>query len=193
MSSAIKKLTLTTATLLLVVMTATSANNAEQVVFSIPFSQIDMALTGNNRANSTPFGFWIWCAAEAAEKSRGEYQLANACQGNMYFYSLDHNAKPIVGFVLENPDESYTMHVFEGTFAELKANNFTLPHPDFSCTLTNLLPKLKGPYNTVHVECGTAATAFPPAGIPAIPFSAALGGGTGIGNVSNATVVVTGP
>ena len=187
--SVIKKIAMVAAAVLLFAMTATPANNAEQVIFSTPgFSP--MTLTGNSTATSTPFGFWIWCAAEAAGPSKGGYQNFNACQGNVYFYSLDKHANPIIGFVTEGPDGIYTMHVFQGTFAEFKAGTLS---PDFSCILTNASPVLSGPHGTnVHVECGTPATAFPPLGIPAIPFSSALGGGSGVSDVTNATVNVTG-
>jgi hypothetical protein len=108
----------------------------------------------------------------------------------MYFYALDKHASSIVGFVTEGPDGIYTMHVVEGTFAELKSGTLS---PNFSCILTNATPATNGPHGTtVHVECGTPATVVPGV-IPLIPFSAALGGGSGVADVTNAVVNVTGP
>ena len=93
-----KKVTVILAGLLFVAINATSANNAEQVVFSTP--GFTMALSGNTKAQSTPFGFWLWCAAEAAPGSNGGYQNANACQGSMYFYALDTHVTPVIGQTL---------------------------------------------------------------------------------------------
>ena len=62
----IKRVVFVAAALLLLAMTATPANNAEQVIFSTP-GWCCMQVFGNaNGVTSTPFGFWIWCAAEAA-------------------------------------------------------------------------------------------------------------------------------
>src|SRR6266852_3578751 len=124
MSSGIKTSTVIGAALLCVTMTAKAANNAEQVVFSTP--GFGMQLSGNNIAGSTPFGFWIWCAAEASPTSKGGYQNANACQGSMYFYELDTHATPIVGFAQEGPDGVYTAFVQQGTFPQLRAAGFGL-------------------------------------------------------------------
>src|SRR5689334_19129082 len=75
------------------------AQGSEQVVFSTPGAP--MTLSGNSKATTTPFGFWLWCFAEAPETSQGGYGAANVCQGSMYFYALDHNATHVVGFVEE--------------------------------------------------------------------------------------------
>src|SRR6266851_9887956 len=117
MSSSIRKVAIVSVALLLFATRATPANNSEQVVFS--GQGFMMTLAGNAKATSTPFGFWIWCAAGAAPTSRGGYQLANACQGSMYFYLLSTLAQGVIGQVTEGPDGIYTMHVAEGTFAEL--------------------------------------------------------------------------
>jgi hypothetical protein len=52
-------------------MTATSANNAEEVIFSTPGSVI--TLSGNSKAAATPFGFWIWCSGGAPSGRKGGY------------------------------------------------------------------------------------------------------------------------
>jgi hypothetical protein len=167
--------------LLFVAMSASPANNAEEVVFSTP--GFTMQLVGNSKAAETPFGFWIWCAASAAPGSNGGYQRANACQGSMYFYALDTHVTPVIGFVTEGPDGIYTMNIFQGTFAQLKSGTL---NPDYTCLLTNTTPDPKGPGNGVDVSC-----AF---------LNPSLGGGTGFADgthgsspVTNATVNVTGP
>ena len=40
-----------------------------------------MTLTGNTKATATPFGFWIWCAAEAPTGSNSGYQTNNVRDG----------------------------------------------------------------------------------------------------------------
>src|ERR1051326_7544645 len=126
----LRNLVIATTILLVMVMIATPANNAEQLVFSTSGSS--MALSRNNIAGSTPFGFWIWCAGDAASGSNGGVQKFNACQGAMYFYALDHNAT----HVIDNPDQPltesggiYTVNVEEGTAAELFSGNL---HPSRS-------------------------------------------------------------
>jgi hypothetical protein len=173
MSSA-KKVTLIAAGLLFSAINATPANNAEQVIFSTPGFNMDLA--GNSKATSTPFGFWIWCAAEAAAGSKGGYQNANACQGSMYFYALDTHVTPVIGQVTEGPDGIYTMNIVQGTPAQLFSNTL---HPAYVCTLTNTVADTKGPGNSVKVAC-----AF---------LDPSLGGGTGSATVTNAVVNVTGP
>src|SRR5689334_13985614 len=59
--------------------TAAAQNNAEQVVFSA--TGASMPVTNNTKATTTPFGFWVWCSAQAAPGSKGGYPNANACQG----------------------------------------------------------------------------------------------------------------
>jgi hypothetical protein len=164
MSSILKGLMQVAVVLILTVVAAFPANNAEQVIFTTPGSVMDLSNGG-----STPFGFWIWCAAEASPRSNGGYQNANACQGNMYFYLLDHNAKPIIGQVGEGADGVYTMNVVEGTFAQFQHGTLD---PDFVCSLTNPSPT---PTHTVTVGC-----VFPALGL------------TGTATVTNTTVNVTG-
>src|SRR6185369_16607848 len=107
--SAFKRVTVTAAALLFVAMSATPANNAEQVTFSAQGAL--MTLNGNSKGTTVPFGFWVWCAAEAAEGSNGGYQNDNACQGSMYFYGLDAHAEHVIGFVTEGSSGIYTMNL----------------------------------------------------------------------------------
>lgn len=179
MLSSVKKLIMLAIALVIVAVVATPANNAEEVVFSTPGSL--MVLSGNSKAAATPFGFWIWCAADPAPGSNGGYQNAHACQGSMYFYAIDTHVTPVIGQVTEGPDGIYTMNVVQGTFAQLKGGTL---NPAYACTLVNTTPDPKGPGNGVNVSC----TFF------------ADGGGTGFADgthgsstVSNATVNVTGP
>jgi len=134
-----------------------------------------MTLTGNGKATSTPFGFWVWCAASPAPGSNGGYQNANACQGSMYFYELDTHANGVIGQVSEGPDGIYTMHVVQGTAAQLFSGSL---NPTFTCSLTNTTPDPKGPGNGVNVSC---------------VFMGPLGGGLGSATVTDALVNVTGP
>jgi hypothetical protein len=149
-----------------------AAQGAEQVVFSTPGAP--MTLTGNTKATTTPFGFWLWCFAEAPATSQGGYGAANVCQGSMYFYALDHNATHVVGFIEETDDGIYKMTLFEGTPAQLFAGNL---HPSYTCTLTNQEPDTKGPGHAVVADC---------------LFANSLGGGTGHAVVTNTVVNVTG-
>ena len=166
----IKKLGLCAALLLLVTISAVPANNSEQVVFSKTGGL--MNLSGNSKTTTTPLGFWIWCAGQAAPPSNGGYQNANACQGSMYFYALATPAMHVVGQVTENPAGIYTMHVVEGTAAELFSNTL---HPSFTCSLNNTTPDGG---DSVQVSC--------------IFLDPALGGGLGTALVTGAIVNVTG-
>lgn len=168
--SVIKKVGLCVALLLFVSISAIPANNAEQVVFSKTGGL--MPLTGNSIASSTPLGFWIWCAGQAAPGSNGGYQNANACQGSMYFYALSTPAKHVVGQATEGAPGIYTMHVVEGTAAQLFSNTL---NPSFSCSLTNVTP---GGGDSVTVSC---------------VFFQALGGGMGSATATGAIVNITGP
>jgi hypothetical protein len=174
----IKRTAFVIATLLLVAMTATPANNAEQVIFSTP-GFCCMTVQGNsNGVTSTPLGFWIWCAAEAAANSQGGYQNAGACAGSMYFYALDHNATGIIGQVSESPVQEgvYTMGVAQGSFPSILKGTFDPSKSDYLCLLTNPSPP---PTHTVDVQC---------------LFGNKLGGGFGLlTHVDNAVVNVTGP
>jgi hypothetical protein len=174
--SVTKKAGLGAAALLLAAMTAIPQNNAEQVVFSKTGGL--MNLVGNTKVTTTPpttpFGFWIWCAAAAASGSNGGYQNDNACQGSMYFYALETKATGVIGQVTEGPDGIYTMHVVQGTAAQLFSGTL---NPAYTCTLSNTTANPPG--NPVNVSC--------------IFISSELGGGTGKATVTDAIVNVTGP
>jgi len=169
--SVIKKVGLCVVLLLLATISAIPANNSEQVVFSKTGGL--MNLSRNSIAATTPFGFWIWCAGQAAPGSNGGYQNANACQGSMYFYALSTPATHVVGQATESSPGIYTMHVVQGTPAQLFSNTL---HPAYTCSLTNTTP---GGGDSVQVSC--------------IFLDPALGGGTGSALVSGAIVNVTGP
>src|SRR5882724_3258374 len=112
-----KRLFLATVMLLMLAITATPANNAEELIFST--SGATMALEGNTKATTTAFGFWIWCAVHAAGGSKGGYQNFSACQGSMYFYALDHNAEHVIDNpalpLTEPTDGFYVVNVEQGT------------------------------------------------------------------------------
>jgi hypothetical protein len=169
--SVIKKVGLCAALVLLVTLSAVPANNSEQVVFSKTGGL--MSLSGNTIGNATPFGFWIWCAGQAASGSNGGYQNAEACQGSMYFYALSAPSTPVIGQASEVSPGIYTMHVVEGTFAQLMSNTL---HPAYTCSLTNTTPNGG---NSVQVSC--------------IFLDPALGGGMGSATVTGAIVNITGP
>ena len=175
MLSAFKKVTIVAASLLFLAMTATPANNAEQLVFSTSGSF--MTLTNNSIASSTPFGFWIWCAFQPSPSSTPvTYQSAQVCQGSMYFYFLGTPEHVVSAFLTkENPEGVYHLTVFGFKSPEQSS-------PDFACSLTNRAPIQSGPTNTVDVNCTF--------------FNPELGGGTGSTNptgVTNAVVKDTGP
>jgi hypothetical protein len=163
----LKRIALAGALLLLVAMTATPANNAEQIVFSTPGSTMQLS-DGSN----TDFGFWIWCAGQAAPRSQGGYQNANACQGAMYFYDVFSHSLPFLGDVAEGPDGIYTETVFQETLAQLQKNGF-VPNSEIVCTLTNTIPDGG---HTVTVHCDFLALGI-----------------SGDATVNNAVVNVTGP
>ncbi len=159
--------------LLLTASAAIAQSGSSQVVFSDTGST--MALSGNSKQTSTPFGFWIWCDAQAAPGSNGTY--TGACNGSMYFYKLQTQATSIVGFVTENSTDpvTYTMNVFQGTFAEFMHGKL---NPPYMCTVTNTTPVVNGPGNTVQVSC---------------MFANSLGGGTGSSTDTGTVVNITGP
>jgi hypothetical protein len=163
----LKRIALAGALLLLVAMTATPANNAEQVVFSTPGSTMQLS-----NHSSTPFGFCIWCAAEAAPGSQGGYQNAGACQGSMYFYELFGHSLPFLGEVKEVSDGIYSETVFQETLAQFQKNGF-VPDSDIVCTLRNVIPDGG---HTVNVHCEFLALGI-----------------SGDATVNNAIVNVTGP
>jgi hypothetical protein len=170
----IRKAALVVAVVVFAAVTATPANNAEQVVFSDTGAL--MNLVGNGKATTTPFGFWIWCSGSAAPGSNGGYQNANACQGSMYFYNLETKATGVIGQVTEGTPGIYTMHIVQGTAAQLFSGTL---NPAYTCTLTNTTPNPKGPGNTVQVSC--------------IFMDPTLGGGLGTATDTGAVVNVTGP
>lgn len=168
--SLIKKVCSCAALLLFVTTSVLPATNSSQVVFSKTGGV--MSLVGNSTASSTPFGFWIWCNADAASTSNGGYQLDNACQGEMYFYALQVNAQHVIGKATEGAPGVYTMHVFEGTFAQFSAGTL---NPSFTCSLTNVTP---GGGSSVNVTCN---------------FASVLGGGMGSATTTDTIVNITGP
>ena len=168
--SVIKKVAMCTALLVSFASYSIPQSNSGQVIFSKTGAQ--MTLTGNSKASTTPFGFWIWCNGDAAGPANGGYQLAHACQGNMYFYGLQVNANPVLGQATEVADGVYSMHVVEGTPAQLFSNTL---NPSFSCTLTNVTPDGG---DSVKVSC---------------IFFSPLGGGTGTATTTGTIVNITGP
>jgi hypothetical protein len=166
----ITKLALCAGLLLFIGTQAIPQSNSGQVVFSKTGGT--MPLTGNSIASGTPFGFWIWCNGDAAPTSNGGYQLAHACQGEMYFYALSKPALHVVGQASEGADGIYTMHVVQGTAAQLFSGTL---NPSFTCSLTNVTP---GGGNSVVVSC----IFFPP-----------MGGGGGLVTTTGAIVNITGP
>ena len=173
--SIIQKAVLVVAVVVFAAMNATSANNAEQIIFSDTGATMAISGNANPDLTSTPFGFWIWCAGAAAPGSNGGYQNGNACQGNMYFYALQGKATHVVGFATEPSQGIFTMHVMEGTAAQFFSHTL---NPEYSCLLTNAVAGAKGPGNTVQVNC---------------MFMAALGGGTGSDTDTGAVVNINGP
>lgn len=170
-----KRVVLTCIVVMFAAFSATPANNATQITFSDTGAL--MTLNENQKARSTPYGFWVWCNGAAAPNSNGGYQAANACQGSMYFYALQTKATHVVGFATEIPVGSgiFTMHVAEGTPAQLFSGTL---NPSYMCTLANATPNESGPGSTVQVGC---------------MFTGALGGGTGSETDTGAVVNITGP
>jgi len=102
--------------------------NSEQVVFS-----------GIGPGNQGPFGFWIWCMAEASDASTGAYE--GVCAGSMYFYALGI-VRGVFGWVTEPSEGVYQMNVSSSDGS-------------VSCILWNGTPVLRGPRNTVNAACGS--------------------------------------
>ena len=166
----IKKVSICVALLLFVTASAVPQNNSGQVIFSKTGGL--MTIVGNsNNVTSTPFGFWIWCNADTAPNSNGGYQAAHACQGEMYFYGFFHNSLHVIGQSTEGAEGVYTMHVVQGTAAQLFSNTL---NPSFTCSLTNVTP---GGGDSVSVNC----------------VFLAQGGGMGSATVTGAIVNITGP
>jgi hypothetical protein len=115
-------------------------NHSEQIVFSgVGF--------GSFGGVQSPFGFWVWCQNSAP--GNGLYGRDKACSGAMYIYALGIT-KGVFGFgsnggVVENADETYTMHVHSADYA-------------IDAFLTNESDDLDpGPSNTVNVTFLTPA------------------------------------
>ena len=146
-----KRFTLIAPALLMVAVSATAQNNAEQVTFGA--QGVTMTLTNNTKnIPATPFGFWIWCSADAPSGSQGGYAAHHACQGSIYFYALGHTMA-VIGDVSEDPNNGgiYTMSVLQGTLPELLSGTHV---PAFTCTLTNKVPDAQGSINSaVDVNC----------------------------------------
>jgi hypothetical protein len=107
------------------------AQNSEQVVFS------GVAGSGSTFPNGSPAGFWIWCEADSRNPYQGE------CNGSMYFYALGIT-KHVEGELVETSEGVYQMTV-----------SSTLDTSIVGCVLTNDVPVVNGPHNTVHVSCAT--------------------------------------
>jgi hypothetical protein len=119
----------------------------------VVFSGIGRALDGDFRSF---VGFWIWCAAEGA----GPYE--GTCKGAMYVYQLGINVG-VHGYVTEEADGTYTMHVVSNKNGVLSAN------------VHNVSPDLNhGPNNTVE-------------------FDVTIFAGTSSGDSTDSVVVVSGP
>lgn len=131
--------------------TSATANQAPSQVI---FSGIGLADEGFRSF----VGFWVWCSAEGG----GPYGDANACAGAVYVYRAGHT-KGVHGFMTENPDGTYTMHLFSN-------------HPDeLEATLHNVSPDpVHGPNNIVEFVVTTDA-------------------GVSIGESIDSVVNVTGP
>ena len=114
------------------------AQAAEQVTFS----------GGGTNNFGAPFAFWIWCAAEG----NGPYAQTHKCKGAVTV-PVQRLVVHVEGFVVEEADETYTMHVFS-------------PHPDpgsgsLTATLHNVDPEpAHGPNNTVEFTVVTPPRTF---------------------------------
>ena len=109
-----------------------SAEAAEQVVFSG---------AGTNNFGA-PFAFWVWCQAEP----NGPY--GHACAGAVAI-PLQTLRVGVHGFVREEADETYTMHLFSNFEGALVA------------TLHNVDPDpAHGPNNTVEFVVTTPIRTF---------------------------------
>jgi hypothetical protein len=109
------------------------ATNSEQVVFS----GTGMGTFGGK---DTAFGFWIWCEADSTNPYKGQ------CNGAMYFYALGITRHVVDGLITEPVEGQYIISV-------ISTRDSTV-----SCTLENRppsIPPVRGPHNTVAVECGT--------------------------------------
>ena len=106
---------------------AQAAGNSEQVVFSG---------IGLPPTSSEPFGFWVWCQNQQAASSRGRYETD--CNGALYFYQRGIVVH-VTGEITELEEGVYVM--------DLQSSDGRV-----DCTLTNALPILHGPHNTVTAD-----------------------------------------
>jgi len=104
-----------------------AAGNSEQVVFSG---------TGLPPTSSEPFGFWVWCQNEQAASSRGRYETD--CNGALAFFARGIFVH-VTGEITELEEGVYVM--------DLESSDGRVV-----CTLTNALPILHGPHNTVTAD-----------------------------------------
>ena len=104
-----------------------AAGNSEQVVFSG---------IGLPPTSSEPFGFWVWCQNQQAASSRGRYETD--CNGALYFYQRGIVVH-VTGEITELEEGVYVM--------DLQSKDGRV-----DCTLTNALPILHGPHNTVTAD-----------------------------------------
>ena len=103
------------------------AGNSEQVVFSG---------IGLPPTSSEPFGFWVWCQNQQAASSRGRYETD--CNGALYFYQRGIVVH-VTGEITELEEGVYVM--------DLQSSDGRV-----DCSLTNALPILHGPHNTVTAD-----------------------------------------
>lgn len=142
-----------TATILALTATVGPRGATAEPSHQVIFSGVGVANQGDFISR---YGFWIWCSAEG----NGPYE--GACAGSVYVYRQGITVG-VHGFITEEADETYTMHVFSNFAGVL------------SSTLHNVSPDLvHGPGNTVEFDVTTAA-------------------GTSHGESTNSVVVVTGP
>ena len=106
---------------------AQAAGNSEQVVFSG---------IGLPPTSSEPFGFWVWCQNQQAASSRGRYETD--CNGALYFYARGIVVH-VTGEITELEEGVYVM--------DLQSSDGRV-----DCSLTNALPILHGPHNTVTAD-----------------------------------------
>ena len=139
---------------------AVNVTNGNRAAAAIePSSQVIFSGIGVARVGFVSrVGFWVWCAADG----NGPYARANACAGSIYVYRANVTVG-VHGFMTEEADGTYTMHLFSN-------------HPgELSATLHNVDPNpLHGPQNTVEFEVETEA-------------------GVSIGQSTTSVVNVTGP
>ena len=112
----------------------TSAANegASQVIFSGQ----GLALEGGFPSR---VGYWVWCTADG----RGAYEERNPCKGSVYVYRAGHT-KGVHGYMTEEADGTYTMHVFSNHEGELEG------------TIHNVSPDIvSGPNNIVEFAITT--------------------------------------